>query len=106
MRRLLGMRWLACGAALLCAGALPVEALAGCCNVVNGGAESVETIRVCEMSLAGGCDAVLFVGPLAAGEQLNVCSETDLIVHDQPDQSPDGWGSPTGAECTGGDVEL
>ncbi len=93
-------------AALVLAGLLPGAARAGCCDVVNTGSDPIETLRVCGMAEVGGCEAVLFEGTLAAGDRVNVCTDFGWIVHDQPDESPDGWGDPTGAECAGADVEL
>lgn len=86
--------------------AAPVQALAACCNVVNAGSEPIESVRVCEPDPAGACQAVLFEGALAQGEAVEVCTDTELIHHDQPDESPDGRSAPTGADCAGADVEL
>ena len=82
------------------------RANAGCCDVVNASSEPVSAVRICEMSAPGGCEVVLFEGPLAPGEAVNVCSETGWIIYDQPDDSPDGYGEPTGAECDGTEVQL
>lgn len=81
-------------------------ARAGCCDVVNASDQSLAAVRICQMPPQGGCEVVLFEGPLAPGEAVNVCSETGSIVYDQPDDSPDGYGEPTGAECEGTEVQL
>lgn len=105
-RRSLAWSALSSALALSWVAAIPPEALAGCCNVVNPAASPVEGVRVCEMNEAGGRDAVLFEGALAPGESMHVCSETDWIVVDEPDGSPDGRSAPRGEECDGADVEL
>lgn len=81
-------------------------ARAGCCDVVNASDQTLAAVRICQMPPQGGCEVVLFEGPFAPGESVNVCSETGSIVYDQPDDSPDGYGEPTGAECDGTEVQL
>ena len=104
MRSLYGVGWLVAAIAMGSA-AVPPDALAACCNVVNAGSDPIESVRVCEPDPAGACAAVLFEGTLAPGEAVEVCTDTEVIHHDRPDDSPDGRSAPTGADCLGTDVE-
>jgi len=85
---------------------LPVTARATCCDVTAVG-EAESQIRVCAMSPPGGCQTVLFEGPLAVGETVNVCSETSAVRVERPGATPEEPASlVTGTSCDGNDVEL
>jgi len=85
---------------------LPIQARATCCDVTAVG-EAESQIRVCAMSPPGGCQTVLFEGPLAVGESVNVCSETSAVRVERPGATPEEPAAfVTGTACDGNDVEV
>lgn len=83
-----------------------VQARATCCDVKAVG-EAEPQIRVCAMSPPGACQEVLFEGPLAVGETVNVCSETSAVRVERPAATPEEPAAfVTGAVCDGNDVEI
>lgn len=81
-------------------------ATADCCRVVKTDPDTPPmTLRVCESNAPGDCDPALYVGTLALGESVEICSATPTIRYAEYDDAAASFGPPIEAVCTG-DVEI
>ncbi len=86
---------------------VPVSADAGCCTVVQVGAEDASSVvRVCEDTGNGSCGALLFAGPLALGESQAVCSSQPTVLYQEFDDATQQFAPPVEAVCDGTPVEI
>ena len=81
-------------------------ATADCCRVVKTDPDTPPmTLRVCESNAPGDCDPALYVGTLALGESVEICSATPTIRYAEYDDAAASFGPPIEAVCAG-DVEI